>query len=292
MEPHQIRSFLVVAEAGSVTLAAEQLNVTQPAVTQHIHSLERSLGCALFERTRRGMILTRAGQLARKRLAEAIGLLDSLRHQIGDAQSQISGDITLGLAIHTGSGLAGCLKTFVEKYPLARVAIKTGRSEEVCAWVADMELEIAVTGWVPPGGALKSVPLFTQRFVLVAPRDHPLAGRRIGPEQLKKIQLIRSTRGPWLGINWSSLSPDLAQSRVQGDTLESIRSLVCAGAGCAFLPEADVQLELKTGLLRRIDLVRMKPIERTIYAIYKKGRHLEAGMLALIRHLERSFSKK
>jgi len=290
MENREIRSFLAVAQMGSVTLAAAQLHLTQPAVTQHIHGVERALGRELFERSRRGMRLTKAGEAARWRLRDAMHLLDALRADLSAGEAEIRGEVVLGSALAlTGGGLAAALHGFVTRHPQTRLSLRTGRSEEVCSWVVAGEVELGLTGWLPRQARLKGTPLFTQKFVLVAPPGHPLAGRTVRRLALGKLTMVHNSRGQWLGVDWSAAFASAARSRIESDTLDSIRSLVCAGAGCAVLPEEDVRAELERGALARITVQGLPPIARTVYIIEQRNRHLEAHARLLRSELQRAF---
>src|SRR5438132_12146108 len=99
VELFQLRSFLRVAEAGSVTRAAEALHLTQPAVTQHVRALERELGARLFDRTERGMRLTQAGQVLRQYAGRGISLLDQCRNVLADLESGAAGRLVLGAGV-------------------------------------------------------------------------------------------------------------------------------------------------------------------------------------------------
>src|SRR5919198_1283671 len=94
MELFQIRSFLKVAEEGSITRAAEALCLTQPAVTQHVRALERELGVALFDRTGRGVRLTAAGLALREYARRSLGLLGECRQAIADLAAGVPGGVS------------------------------------------------------------------------------------------------------------------------------------------------------------------------------------------------------
>src|SRR5947209_555463 len=101
VELFQLASFLKLAEAGSITPAAETLSLTQPAVTQHVRALERKLGVALFDRTGRGVRLTAAGAALRDYARRSLGLLDECRQVIADLEAGKVGRLVLGAGVTT-----------------------------------------------------------------------------------------------------------------------------------------------------------------------------------------------
>src|SRR5437868_12996900 len=97
MDVKQLKALVTVAEAGSVTRAAELLHLVQPAVTRQIRALERELGVVLFERTRQGMRPTDAGMILLEHARRALNELERARVEIQPTPGMVTGIVTVGL---------------------------------------------------------------------------------------------------------------------------------------------------------------------------------------------------
>src|SRR5262245_4295106 len=109
MDFKQLRAFLTVAETGNVTRAAEVLHLVQPAVSRQIQLLEEDIGAALFQRERRGMVLTDAGNALVSYARRAMLELERARAEIAGSSQGIGGLCTLGLLPSTIDTLASPL---------------------------------------------------------------------------------------------------------------------------------------------------------------------------------------
>ena len=99
MELYQLKTFIVVAETGNLTRAADRLHLSQPAVSAHVKSLEDELGVVLFKREPKGMRLTEEGTVLKTRAAEALSMIDTIRDQAGALKEAVTGTLRLGLHI-------------------------------------------------------------------------------------------------------------------------------------------------------------------------------------------------
>ncbi len=145
MELSQLESFLRVAEAGSVSRAADTLYLTQPGVTKQIRALERELDVVLFDRTRRGMQLTPAGHALLDYARRSLGLLEECREVLQDLESGVSGRLVLGAGVTTSIfHLPRWLRAFQGEHPGVDVVVRTGRSREVAALVLAREIDLGL----------------------------------------------------------------------------------------------------------------------------------------------------
>ena len=99
MELYQLKTFVMVAEEGHLTRAAERLHTSQPAVSAHIKALEDELGVALFKRTPKGMLLTREGEVLKNQAVKALSTIDEIHYQANVLKEEVAGTVRLGLHI-------------------------------------------------------------------------------------------------------------------------------------------------------------------------------------------------
>lgn len=292
MELFQLHSFLKVAEVGNVTRAAEALYLTQPAVTQHIKSLENELGVVLFDRTGRGVRLTEAGEAFREYTHRCLALLDEGRAVILDLQKGSVGRIAIGAGVTTSIfHLPQWLQEFRDHYPGIDVVVKTGRSREVAGWVLERDIDLGLVTSPVDHPDLRVTGLFDEEIILVAPPDHPLAYNNGTAQKLEESPLILFPHGS--GFR-EYLDHTLAEAGVQAqvkmetDSVEAIKSFVMVGLGVSFLPESAVDAEVEAGLLERVTVESLPRLARNTSVVYRIDRYLSTAAQGFMRVLEGS----
>lgn len=287
MELFQLRSFLRVVEAGSITRAAERLYLTQPAVTQHVRALERELGVPLFDRTRRGVALTQAGQVLYQYAHQCMALLEECRQVISDLEAGRGGRFVLGAGVTTSIfHLPRWLRRLREEYPGIEVVVRTGRSAQVAALALDREIDLGLVTSPVQHPDLRVVGLYEEEISLVTPHHHPLANRLIQPEELAETPLILFPKGTGFRDYLDRVLASagiLPWVKMESDSVEAIKSFVAIGLGVSFLPEAAVATEKDSGELARARIAGLPPLKRQTSAIYRVDRYLCAGARAFLR---------
>lgn len=139
------RVFYTVAKCGSLTKAADQLFISQPAVSQSIKQLETQLGTTLFNRTHRGMELSlQGGKLIFKQVEDALKLLDEAEQRLTDLQTTATGTIRIGATDAIFSNLlAEKIVDFNEKYPGVKIDLITGTTPETLEQLKNNKCDVA-----------------------------------------------------------------------------------------------------------------------------------------------------
>jgi DNA-binding transcriptional LysR family regulator len=144
MELGDLRAFLAVADAGSISRAASELYITQPAVTRRLQRLEKALGVTLLDRRRRPFSVTEEGSLALNRGRRLLRLVDELR-SIASDEDMPSGEVRIGVAhALTEVTLFGPIERIRRGFPKVGVRLKTGWSRELLERVQSGALDGAV----------------------------------------------------------------------------------------------------------------------------------------------------
>lgn len=293
MELFQLRSFLQVAESGSITAAAELLCVTQPAVTHHVRALERELGVTLFDRTGRGVLPTPAGEALRDYARRCVALLDECRQVIAELETGATGRLALGVGVTTSIfHLPGWLRAFREAHPGIDVTVRTGRSREVATLALEREIDLGLVTSAVRHPDLRHVPLYEEEIVLVAPRSSDTPPRALSAAELARTPLILFPRGTGFRAYLDRvLEPALAGVgraplvKMESDSAEAIKSFVAVGLGAAFLPAAAVAAEMESGELARLEVDGLPPLRRRTSLTYRRDRRLSAGARAFLELL-------
>ncbi len=169
--------FIRVADIGNFTRAAEELHISQSALSRAIQRLEDDFGQPLLERTSRSVSLTDAGQLVRARVEQVLAILQDTKAEITDDGQ--SGRIRLG-AIPTIAPyfLPGLLKSFSAEHPKAQLLVQEDTTDRLINRCKQGELDVLVLALPIPAKYLEVTRLFEEELFLVVPNDHPLASKR------------------------------------------------------------------------------------------------------------------
>ncbi|MEH3147127.1 MAG: LysR substrate-binding domain-containing protein [Methylobacterium frigidaeris] len=230
---------VALADEGHFGRAAERCNVSQPTLSVQVRKLEGALGLVLFERSHRRVLLTAGGQAvvrqARTVLAEARRLLVLAREGSGAA---LSGRLVLAAIQTLGPYLfPQVLRRLRQDFPQVSLALSEGRTAEILDGLREGRVDAALLSLPLPESGLTVVPLFREPFLIACPVDHdlatldaPLASDLAGPDLLlldegnclRDQTVMACGAGPATGRHATSL--------------ETLRSMVAAGAGYTLLP--------------------------------------------------------
>ena len=184
MDLRELRSFCAVAQYGSITKAADQLMLRQPAVTLHIQELERETGVTLLDRSKRPVQLTPAGAHLAELAKPLLRQIDSLPVETSSYARQ--GSLTVASTTEMARNmLVDSIVTYRETYPDTRLQLRSGRLPEVLRMVRDRDADL---GFVPLIGRFPEFnveALFTNERVLLAAKGHPVLDEPI--ESLHQI---------------------------------------------------------------------------------------------------------
>jgi DNA-binding transcriptional LysR family regulator len=277
----QVAAFVETARQRSVSRAAEELFISQPALTARLKGLERDLGTELFVRTPRGMRLTETGEALLPYAVRALDTLVDGRMQVNALERGGAGRLVVGAAPAVSTYvLPALLKRFSQAYPRMSVSVRTGHSEEILDLVLREQVMLGlVRGLKHPD--ITSIPLYEDRLILVAEPRHPFAAAgRIRMEQIGGEQLILFDRTSSYHDLTSALFRTAGVSpaaRMELDNIDAAKKMVEQGFGVALLPHTSVADELEAGTLSEVDVVDAAPVRRQIVAITRRDAGLPSG---------------
>jgi LysR family transcriptional regulator of abg operon len=178
---NQLRDLVAIVERGGLRAAARHLDVAQSALTRSIRELERELGCTLFERDARGMVLTPMGRLFHQRASSAMNDLQRGREELEQARGGTRGTVAVALSImpHVGM-LPGALPLFRQRFPGVVVKVIEGLYPTIEPGLRDGSIDFflgaAPVGAIAPG--LVSETVCQNQRLVVGRIGHPLAAVR------------------------------------------------------------------------------------------------------------------
>lgn len=264
----QLEAFVAVARCGSISGAAEELYVGQPAVTARIQALERALGTPLFLRGRTGSRLTEAGRALQPHAHRALSAVDAARRAVGDVVSGSGGRLTIGAAPAVSTYvLPAVLHRFQQEHPGVQLSVRSGHSEEVLAMVLREEVEVGLMRPIQHAEIITS-PLYEDQLVLVVHRHHEFASRgeirmaQMATEHLILFDRTGSYHELTSGIfRQAGIDP---RGYIEVDNIDAAKRMVEQRLGIALLPLTSVQAEIGTGRLAPVTVADMPPVRRQI----------------------------
>ncbi|TCH98358.1 LysR family transcriptional regulator [Roseococcus sp. SYP-B2431] len=237
-----MRTFLSVAETGSVSASARALGVTQPAASQQLREMERRLGVRLLERAAGRSIPTAAGEAlipaARRALAAAADAEDAVVAHREGAVGRIRLGTGATACIHL---LPPALAALRRRVPGVEVIVETGNTPEIVQRVDEGLLDIAVvTLPVSRRRSLEFTPLVRESFLALAPDGLVAGSGPIGAAALARLPLILYEAGGVmrrLVDDWLARGNTDPHVTMELDSIEAIKVLVAIGLGASILPE-------------------------------------------------------
>ncbi|MEA3486142.1 MAG: LysR family transcriptional regulator [Thermodesulfobacteriota bacterium] len=284
----QLKTFHHVARAGSFTLAARELFLTQPAVSQQIKALEFFLGITLFDRSGKQVRLTSEGEVLLSYTDRLFHLYDEIETIFSRMQELKKGKITIGSTAVIGTYfLPRIIGQYNKKYPGIKIDLKVGNSNTVHSMLNDSKVDLGFAGKIKTHAGFEGTLIHRERFLMVVSPEHTIAAKRsVSADDLIKIPFIWREKGTqtrelvsqWFvkkgGRNYPSNSIEL-------HNIEAAKRMVVEGYGITVVPEISVRREMHLGLLKSIDL---KGFDLTFdyYLFYLKGKILSRAAEAFL----------
>jgi DNA-binding transcriptional LysR family regulator len=257
MDTRQLAAFCAVVERASFSQAAEQLGVTQPAVSLQIRSLEKRLGLQLLDRSGRRVEPTEAGRRLYRSALRLLAQEEQLLAELGEeVEGELAGRLELGAS--TGPGgtvIPVVICKFQELHPEVHVALTVSDTQRIVEQVARRELELGVVGAARRHRGVVFEPFFRDEVVLAVPRGHRFADRTISLDELQNEPIVLMQEGA--GVR-QVIDDELREAGVRLRDLdvrlelglqESARSAVLAGYGVTFISRAAVEADVVAGTL-------------------------------------------
>ncbi|MBB6636851.1 LysR family transcriptional regulator [Cohnella thailandensis] len=192
----QIKLFVKIAETGSFTKAGLELNMTQPAVSRAISSLESELDIPLLLRDRRsGVRLTEAGQRILVLFREILGTFAKVDQAVADEKGLQVGTIRVGAFPVAGAHfLPPIIAAIAEKHPGIEFELHEGNIDELRSWLETRVIDIAFL--IPPDDDWETIPLYREKMYAVIREDNPLSRLSVIPvKQLAREPFITCKAG-------------------------------------------------------------------------------------------------
>jgi LysR family nitrogen assimilation transcriptional regulator len=170
METRYLRSFLKIAETGSITRAAESLGIAQPSLSQQLLRLEDEIGVNLFSRTARGVTLTDSGRLFQEHARQLLRVVDTAVEEIRHLDDDPVGDVILAVP-HSISRIAGValFEAMLRRAPHVRFRLVEAMTAQTWGWLEDGKIDLGILNYLGPRRGLAFRRLASEELFLVGP---------------------------------------------------------------------------------------------------------------------------
>ncbi|RFM35700.1 LysR substrate-binding domain-containing protein [Chitinophaga silvisoli] len=283
----RLKVFYTVARRLSFTKAAEELFISQPAVTKHIHELEQQLGMALFERIGNRIKITRAGQIMLRHADDIFTSYRNLEYEINQLKHEQGGLLALGASTTIAQYfIPPLLAQFNQRYPEVAASLISGNTEQVEQALFDKSIQLGLIEGRSKNPVLKYVEIAKDEIALIGNVNYNY-GDNNGPlsaSDLKNIPLLMREHGSGtLEVINDELKrlklklTDLQIAMYMGST-ESIKSYLHHAPCAAFLSLKAVQRELEAGEFKILPVKNFKLV-RKFHFIYLQGQQDKLAQL-------------
>lgn len=290
MTLRQLRIFNEVCDLRSYSRAAEEMSLTQPAISLQIRQLEELVGQPLFEYVGKKLYLTEAAEALRGASRDIFGRLENFDMQLSDMQGSLQGQLKLAIESSAKYFVPHLFAAFRRQYPEVMLSLTVVNRAQVIRRLSDNRDDLVVMSMVPQDMGLEFLPFLNNPIVAVAPSDHPLAAApRLTLKDLEAYTLVVREQGS--GTR-RACEEYLKEKRVhfaqtlEVSSAEAQRECVVAGLGVALLTRHALALEIATGTLRELPVAEL-PLYRSWCVAHAREKRLSPvahAFLAFIRN--------
>lgn len=288
---HHLRVFAAVARQLSYSRAAEQLYISQPAVSRHVQELERVVGAQVFDRKGRGVSLTDAGRRVFEYAQRVMDLTDELDLAVRELEDISKGHLrlvassTLGIYV-----LPAFLGVFRRRFPEVEVSLRVSNSQSAASAMLEGGFHLAFVSMEIDAPGLQRQTLGTDELVVAAAPDHPFTRRLIMPQELCDETILLREVGSGtrrcFEVEMERLGVKPRRVLEMGST-EAIRRGIASGLGLSAIPRRSLPEGEAVGSLGLVGVEGMD-LRRPLGMLTRKGTRLPPAALAFGAALQKT----
>lgn len=285
----QLRLFEAVARHRSYTRAAEEMNLSQPAVSIQVKRLEENVGLTLFEHVGRRIRLTDAGRVLYTASKDVLGRLADLDGAIDALRGEVAGTLRVTVVTSAKYFVPHLLGAFIRRYPDVEPKLMVANRASLLDRVGDNEDDLYVMGHVPDGLDVEEFHFLDNNIAVVASPEHPLASkRRVNLQRLADERFLvremgsgnRKVVDEFFEEQGVAINPYMELG-----SAEAIKQGVMAGLGIGALSLHNLRLEISAGQITVLN-VKGFPLRRRWNVVHRKDKVLSPAALSFIDFLQ------
>jgi len=291
---NQLKTFVTVVEEGSISSAAEKINITQPAVSLHIQGLEDYMGTGLLNRRGRGLELSSAGKALFGKAKELILHFENAEDAIINAVNDVKKDITIGAGpIMSDYVLPHVIASFKKDNVDIEVKIEPSETSLIIKGVLDHSYDLGFIGAPVKNDKIEMEEWIEEELLLIVPPNHPFAKRKsINSKELDGQNFImrKEITGIRMFLEQKLQSAGLKESVLQPafevPSTTSVLTSVEAGLGISFVSRWVGKQAIELGTVALVPIEDVSLI-RNLYIINRKNKRKLPCVESLLTHLRR-----
>ena len=295
MHVDSLKVFCDLVESGNFSRAATANSITQSAVSQQVRCLETRFGCALLERSRRGVTPTPEGQAFYATCKEILSLLDGFDGRLKELKNEVAGELRIASVFSIGlHDLPARLKVYREKYPHVDVKVDYGRSAQVYQMVESGQVHVGLVAYPAKRPGLIFEVFDEDRLVIICHPRHPLAAK-------KRIPLSAIAGQRFIGFEPDTptrkmIDRHLRKARIEiihvadFDNIETVKRAVEIESGISIVPARTVLAEAASGQLCAVE-IETPGMVRPLAMLINRTRPRPQGMKEFISILKNEAAK-
>ncbi len=285
----QLQVFEAVARLGSFSRAAEEIHVTQPAVSKQIRQLQQEVGLPLLEQIGRQVCLTDAGRELLATCSDWLDTWNRFEQSIADLKGLKQGRLRIAVVTTAKYFMPRVLGPFCDRYPGIEVALEVINRNRLLERLGHNADDLYVMGVPPEGWEIESQPLLENNLVVVAPRTHRFVGRRRIPfTQLADETFIAREEGSGTRITVERVFAEKGihfKVRMELGSNEAIKQAIAGGLGLAVLSQNTLG-DPAAEELAVLDVTGF-PVRRSWYLVWPRGKQLSVVAATFVDFLHR-----
>ncbi|MCJ2097311.1 LysR substrate-binding domain-containing protein [Methylobacterium sp. E-046] len=269
MDISQLRTLAHIAELGSVSKAADRLNIAQPALSRQIRLLEQELGAYLFERHGRGMVITDVGREVLAHAVRIMAEMDAIRDTVAAGQTSFRGSLSIGTTPTVAEIVTVPLATRLRQdHPNLSLRLSSAYSGHILDWLQRGQIDVAVSYNPNRSHTVRIVPIMLESLLLITAGQRRL-GETVPFSRLAEEELVLPSPGHML----RDIVDDCARRAgirihtvIEADSFQTLINLVRTGIGATVLPLAPIYTMVEAGDLSASRLTDPAPTRELVVA--------------------------
>jgi LysR family transcriptional regulator, transcriptional activator of the cysJI operon len=295
MNPIHLRTFLAVRKHLNYTRAAEELYLSQPAVSRQIRQLEQKLKTPLFEQIGKSLHLTDAGRTLALEAEKILGAMERAGEVVRAHLSAERGSLRIGASTTPGLYmLPDGMGRFQERFPAVEFHYVVENSSRIEQMIIRNELDLGFVGARLTNDDLLMEPVGYDEIVCFAGPSHRLASRkRIDPRSLDGEIWVMREKGSATRLlieSWLAGIGGRTGRTIELGSPETVKALVAAGIGFSFMSSSGLRDELRAGRFKKLPVSRLN-LGRQIYLVRHKDKHTSPAMNAFLEMVKTTFAR-
>jgi DNA-binding transcriptional LysR family regulator len=282
LNPSHLRAFLAVQKHANYTRAAEELFLSQPAVSRQVDQLENELGVPLFEQIGKTIHLTEAGRVLQREAERLLGDMERVAESVRALGLAGRGRIAVGASSAPGLYLLpAVIGQFCQRFPGIELQYCVENSCRIEQKILRNELDLGFVGVAPMDSSLVAERILDDRIVFFSSPNHGLAAYRdVDVRQMVESNWIVRERGAatrQLVETWMTREKVKPSRLIEISCSEGVKALVAAGVGLSYMSIHGLISDLERGQLRLLN-VRGFDLSRPIYVVRHRDKHISPAM--------------